>query len=163
MNRQGQTDGMAGRGPLIAGGMLVALAVVAAGWGVAVCRPWVAARVPTPDYAALSSRLDTAMATVERLRDKGRAPLDVRRLATNSLGGMPPPVVESTRELGFHVQGVIRSAGNPLVIIDNRLHGLGEQLQGFKIVGIADDRVTFEDAKGQRWTVALYKAKFPVP
>jgi hypothetical protein len=67
------------------------------------------------------------------------------------------PLEKKASEPPPDLKGIFWSTSNPLALVNGAVVGLGESVGGRKVVDIQTDRVTFEDEKGTRLTVPLYK------
>ena len=72
---------------------------------------------------------------------------------------MPVAPVAGRAELGragFKLKGIARDGSQPVAFIDNRTMGLGEEVEGYKLIEIGNESVTFLDPRGKRYVVGLY-------
>ena len=69
----------------------------------------------------------------------------------------PPPAEEEGRTIAFRVTGIFADEHAQLVMTSAGTAGLGEEVDGFKVVGIREDAVTFMDKQGRKVKVNLYK------
>ena len=117
------------------------------------------AAATTAAYRDLGVRLDRAAGSIERALVASRMPLSAPKLEALGLESIAGSGAEAERTVGFRVKGVIRTSGAPLVLINDGLFKLGDVVEGFRIVSIQDDRVTFVDEQGNRQTVTLYRTE----
>ncbi len=73
----------------------------------------------------------------------------------------PMPVAQASGRAeagraGFKLKGIARDGTQPVAFIDNRTVGLGEEVEGYKLIEIGDESVTFLDPRGKRYVVGLY-------
>jgi type II secretory pathway component PulC len=70
--------------------------------------------------------------------------------------------VEQPRPVAlFVLNGIIRDKKNPLAMTDRGLFGVGDTVDGYKILSIADDQVMVQGDSGRQETVKLYSEKRP--
>ena len=59
----------------------------------------------------------------------------------------------------FRLRGVARDGARPVAFLDDFTVGLGEEVQGYKLVEIADESVTLVDERGRKHVVQLYNGQ----
>lgn len=135
----------------------VALAVVAYSWRRSQSQPESAASTAlAQDAAQLSGEAEKLMQSV-----RGRLAADAERI---DVGWVPPPAPEAPApairaEIGretFKLKGIARDGSHPVAFIDNRTLGIGESIEGYKLIEIGNESVTFLDPRGKRYIVGLY-------
>jgi hypothetical protein len=117
-------------------------------------------------YTEVLGRIDRNLGDISRKTGEAK-PLKIQE----TLAGRPEvavevltnqvalPVVE--KDAALVLTGVVWNDKNPLAMLNGRLVGAGEQIDGLKVVEIAKDVVTVEDGRGNRRTVALYDEAKP--
>jgi len=104
-------------------------------------------------YRQLGHRIDLVSESISRTISAPRVPLSMDHLEAK---GNAPHVMEDDA-IEFRVEGVVMNERTPLVITSHGVAGLGEEVDGFKVVDIQSDAVTFMDRKGHSTKVGLYK------
>ena len=64
------------------------------------------------------------------------------------------------RNIAFKLTGIVGNKRAPLVLTSAGVAGLGEEVDGFKVVEIQETSVTFMDKGGRKLKVNLYKDAF---
>lgn len=153
--------GQTSRTVLVALLLVAALAVVAVSWRVTHAPRHAAAQ---GDYAERSRLLaadaDRVAASVQKRRLADATVmnldgLDVRRTqeaAVVTAAVAPAPSTDIT----FRVRGVAPRGVTPLAFIDDRTVGIGEEVDGFKVLSITEESVTFRDPSGKTRLVGVY-------
>lgn len=147
---------------LVLGGVLaLALAGVGFSWHLtrAPAGPAPAAATPAavlaPDLQEQASQL--AQSVQSRLLADADA-IDVSWPAAAA----PAPVTRARvvqAEVTFRLRGIARDGSQPVAFLDDRTLGLGESIDGFKLVEIADESVTLQDERGRKHVVRLYSGE----
>lgn len=104
-----------------------------------------------------SARVAQLVGTIEAyVRGETRVRLDLGGLDRRKPKAATeiPTVVET--ELSLKLNGIVKDAQRPLALTDRGVLGVGDEVDGFKVVGIANDRVELVNRRGQRTTVTLY-------
>ena len=111
--------------------------------------------------AALVQEADALMQSVQvRLQPdkatfalvKAKAPQqEPERARAPAVAAETPP-----SEITFHVRGIARHRTHPAAFIDERTVEVGEEIDGFKVIGIDNESVTFLDSQGRKRVVTLY-------
>ncbi|MEI8351349.1 MAG: hypothetical protein WCG36_03450 [bacterium] len=81
--------------------------------------------------------------------------LDSRKTWAGSLA----PVEEPLSEVSFKLSGIIRDSKRPLAMTDRGVFGVGDEIDDFTIIAIADDKVTVKSRQGRREVLKLYSEK----
>jgi hypothetical protein len=68
-----------------------------------------------------------------------------------------PSQVEVDSQVSFRLTGVVREKNNPMIMTDKGVFGVGDEVDGFKVEAISEDKVTVVSKGGRRETVRLYK------
>lgn len=73
----------------------------------------------------------------------------------------PPEAVEETTETPVQkplprFTGVAQSGGQAIAFLDGRLIAVGESMDGYEVVEIANESVVLRDANGEKTTLRLY-------
>ncbi len=141
--------------------LLVALATVAVSWRLTHVPRRAAAR---GDYAERSRQLaaeaDQVAASVHKRRLADAAVINLDGLVTRQqqetgiVFAAAAPVL--TTGITFRVRGVVPRGEHPLAFVDDRTLGIGEEINGFKVIAIADESVTFRDPTGKTQSVSVY-------
>ncbi|MEI6148826.1 MAG: hypothetical protein WCS01_06985 [bacterium] len=109
--------------------------------------------------AELTTRLGQLTAAVKSWVEEKRTPLAI---ALRSEPRREPVKVEEPRPTSlFVLNGIIRDKKNPLAMTDRGLFGVGDTVDGYKIISIADDQVMVQGDSGRQETVKLYSEKRP--
>jgi hypothetical protein len=104
-------------------------------------------------------RLGQLTALVRLWSEEARSPLVI------ALKSEPRKEVERLEQRRptslFVLNGIIRGHKHPLAMTDRGLFGVGEEVDGYKILSIADDQVVVQGKSGPPETVKLYSEKKP--
>jgi hypothetical protein len=66
------------------------------------------------------------------------------------------PVI-SDEAVGFRVTGIIQDKRDPLVLLDRGVFGVGDTVDGYKIVNISKDHIVVVGRQGRQELIPLYK------
>jgi hypothetical protein len=109
--------------------------------------------------AELATRLGQLTAAVKTRVEEKRTPLVI---ALRSEPRREPVKVEQPRPVAlFVLNGIIRDKKNPLAMTDRGLFGVGDTVDGYRIISIADDQVMVQGESGHQDVVKLYSEKRP--
>jgi hypothetical protein len=109
--------------------------------------------------AAEVARLGQSTALVKSWAEEKRSPLVVTLKSGNRKESVK---VEQPRPPSlFILNGIIRDKKNPLAMTDRGLFGVGDVVDGYKILSIANDQVMVQGERGGKETVKLYSDKRP--
>jgi hypothetical protein len=108
-------------------------------------------------YQHLGHRIDLASESIGRTFSTPHEPLPMTLMAAKKDITAPRATVEADPEIEFRVEGVVVNDKTPLVMTTHGVAGLGEEVDGFKVVNIQSDAVTFTDRRGHSIKVSLYK------
>lgn len=107
-------------------------------------------------YAQSGRRIDAAAKSIELVLAAAPA-----ALATSTLSSPPSAPAHHADEeeptVDFQLKGIIGTEHAPMIVTSVGVVGLGEEVQGFKVVKIEDDAVTVVDKRGRQMTIHLYK------
>lgn len=140
---------------------LAVLLVVALG---AVVFSWRRTHAPAPiapETGTVAASGSALAQEAEQLSKSVRARLDADAVAVDVSwrpAAAPAPVAikaEVGRE-SFKLKGVARDGTRPVAFIDDRTVGLGEEVEGYRLIEIGNESVTFLDPKGRRYVIGLY-------
>jgi hypothetical protein len=108
-------------------------------------------------YQHLGQRIDIAAESIARAMSAARQSLSTGHLEfkKNVLVSKEADVADQT--ITFRVEGVVMNDREPLVMTSHGVAGLGGEVDGFKVVGVQADGVTFADRQGHTMKVPLYK------
>jgi hypothetical protein len=117
-----------------------------------------AASAPT-SVEQMSQEADRLSAEVQtRLREDSKAietdwpVVEVPKVAV-------PKAAAKQAGMDFRLRGVVRGGTHPAAFLNDKTLLLGEELNGFKLVGIEDNHVTLQDPTGRKHEVFLESEK----
>jgi hypothetical protein len=155
--------GQASRVALLVLLLVTALAAVAVSWRLT-HRP--RAAVARGDYAERSRELaaeaDRVAASLQQRRLADAATvnldgLDARRQQETTVVAVAAAAAPAlSTAITFRVRGVVPRGAHPMAFIDDRTLGIGEAIDGFKVIAIAEESVTFRDPSGGTRSVSVY-------
>jgi hypothetical protein len=89
-----------------------------------------------------------------------REPLAMQALdSRKTWAGSLAPAEEPLPEVSFNLSGIIRDSKRPLAMTDRGVFGVGDEIDDFTIIAIADDKVTVKSRQGRREVLKLYSEK----
>jgi type II secretory pathway component PulC len=142
--------------------LLAILLVIALG---AVVFSWRRTHAPAPSASPAGSPADVSGSALaqeaERLSKSVRARLDADAVAVDvswrpAAAPAPVAVKADVGRESFKLKGVARDGTQPVAFIDDRTVGLGEEIEGYRLIEIGNESVTFLDPKGRRYVIGLY-------
>lgn len=109
----------------------------------------------------IAAILDRARPLTDRVKGwdhRKRLPLDTKPLAKHvwTVASSEPARQAETDVAPVVLRGIIRDREKPLAMTDSGLFGVGDEINGSRIVAIQDDRVTLLHRNGKRETIKLY-------
>lgn len=92
-------------------------------------------------------------------KDKGTV-LNTARLESRKVVVAQEPVpVEPEQPITFRLNGIAEDGRGSLALTDRGVFGVGDTIDGYKIVKVAKDHIVVESKKGRREIVSLYKSE----
>ena len=115
----------------------------------------------TPAMAAdIEVKLDKTVAGVKGWLAEPVTALSLKNLQNRTPFIPPDPSqVEVDSQVSFRLTGVVREKNNPMIMTDKGVFGVGDEVDGFKVEAINEDKVTVVSKGGRRETVRLYREK----
>jgi hypothetical protein len=107
-------------------------------------------------YRQLGHRMDEASKSIARTISAPREPIPMEQL-TESKSIAPVAAEAANQAISFRLDGVVLNESVPLVMTSHGVVGLGGEVDGFKVVDIQEDAVTFSDQQGHLTKILLYK------
>ena len=110
------------------------------------------------EYAALLHRVKELNAELGRAR-AAEPPLPIaetlahRPKAAQTLALPVTTAGEGPKPAALQVTGIVWNPKQPLVMVNGEVLGLNEELDGFKVVAIERDKVTFMDRQGNKQVI----------
>lgn len=166
--------GPAGNAPLLrlivlTGILVLALLAIVASWWITSSRGRTGDR---RDFAVRTAQLgeeaDRVAQSVAKRLGESQAPIDLdglqarkqeqareQRVQVQAVVSNTPPVLVSD-VIKFRLRGVVPTGAHPVAFIDDHTVGLGEEVSGFRVIGITSESVTFMDPLGHKRVVKLY-------
>lgn len=117
----------------------------------------------SPLQGGLEARLGRVHEGVLAVEAKGkvRKPvLDTRKIDRRKLEikeEVAPVLVDAP--VGFRLNGVIRDGQKPLALTDRGVFGVGDSIDGYRIIKVADDHIVVMGRLGQQEKVPLYSTE----
>ena len=108
-------------------------------------------------YRQSGRRIEAAVNSIERALAATPGALVTSALSAAPASAPARRPDEEEQVLSFQLKGIVGTERAPMVLTSAGLAGLGEHVQGFKVVKIEDDAVTFADKRGRQVKVNLYK------
>jgi len=128
--------------------------------------PKPAKALPTQEYsvrcAALGAEADQLTQSIQTRLKIENAPLPMEPLKIRQAAPIAPPAVKASspvevkKEATLRVTGVALSGPRPMVFVNDKTLEIGESMDGFKVIGVESDGVTFLDPQGQKRSIPLY-------
>ncbi|MFH1202138.1 MAG: hypothetical protein V1674_04530 [Candidatus Omnitrophota bacterium] len=99
----------------------------------------------TADVAPLVATIPSSKAATLQVQTVSEAPPNLRTKYTK--WGRSPFVLQKSRKFGFNLNlaGVLWDKDNPQAIINGRIVGKGDEIEGFKVIEITKDKVILSD------------------
>jgi hypothetical protein len=118
------------------------------------------ARAPSGGGAELFKRMGVAIDELNGFgKDKGTV-LNTAKLESRKVVVTQEPVfVEPEKPMLFRLNGIAEDGRGPLALTDRGVFGVGDSIDGCKIVKVAKDHIVVESKKGRREMVSLYKSE----
>ena len=142
--------------------LILALAAVGTSWRLTHRPP------PSPSgqnyatrCAVLVQEADTLLQSVQGRLKPDKATFDLGKIKAPERAQMkermPAVAVETPpQKITFHLRGIARHRTRPAAFIDERTVEVGEEIDGFKVLRIDNESVTFLDSQGRQRVVVLY-------
>lgn len=117
------------------------------------------AMAPAGGVAELLKRLGVAVDTLNGLgKDKGKL-LDTAKLASRKAAVQESIAVVPDTPLSFKLHGIAEDGRGSLALTDRGVFGVGDSVDGYRIITVAKDHIIVESKQGRRELISLYKSE----